>query len=163
MCEGCKKISKNIMKKSQLRHIIRESIKNIVEGPNDCYHGYKIWTPSKNLSGHYYGLPWQGASTQFSCQESNNLLTYLTFDVNPNTIISLKDPGNTEGFKGANCIKYLGTYDTIQFMMNVEHINDQNVLGGPAFSPQIYEFDNIEACVESHKRTRDRIPTHQNY
>jgi|TARA_Y100001963_G_C6784329_1_gene451726 hypothetical protein len=145
-----------------LSYKLKGIVKNITEGPNDCYHSYKIWSPSGNISGHYYGLPWQGSGTQFTCQESNSLHSFLSFDVNPDAIISIKDPGNTEGFNSSNCIKFMGTYDSPQFMMNVLHINDPNALGGPAFAPSLMDFATMDACHEFHNRrggsSRSRPP-----
>ena len=36
--------------------------KKINEGPDDCYHEYRIWTPNGNIQGNYFGKPIGGSN-----------------------------------------------------------------------------------------------------
>ena len=129
---------------------------DLTEGPDDCYHEYRIWTPNGIIHGNYFGNP-GGGNNIFTCAKSNWLHSWLGFDSNPNKIASIKQiiPPNTgtHGFK-ANCIEFGGTSNT-PGPMGTMHITNINALGGPAYNPSIEDFQTIEDCQKSYQRIRN--------
>ena len=142
------------MKKSELRNIVKESIRELIEGPNDCYHKYNIKTSNASHVGFYFGSPSSGASS-FSCSLSNQLHSMLGFSSDPNKVVSIKNtsPTNPHGFINNNCISFMGTFqDASSPQMGInspQHI--ATVLLGPAFGATVVTYNSIQECMEDYK------------
>jgi len=136
-----------------MKERIRELLKELMEGPNDCYHKYSIKTSNNTIPnvGFYFGSPSSNGVGSFSCNLSNQLHSMLDFSINPNKVVSIKEtaPTNPHGFRSNNCISFEGTFANPNYNSTPQHITD--ILGGPAFIPTVVTYNSVQECMEDYK------------